>query len=137
MNRSLLKDNKGQSLVEFIIILPLVLFLIFAVLSFGFLVYDKMIVVLAASQAADRAGEILNDTALTLEQKEADINSVANSFLNYGISKKNDDVDLTFDTDKVTVEVGFDYTFILPFLEDIVGDRKELAVKYKATYRIQ
>lgn len=137
MKRTILKDNRGQSLVEFVLVLPLVLLLIFAILSFGFLVYDKMIVVLAASQAADKAGELLNDETLTLEEKNAEIKLVANSFLNYGISKKNNDVDLVFDTDKVTVNVKFVYTFILPLLGDIIGKDKELEVKYGATYRIQ
>lgn len=137
MKFNLLKDNRGQSLVEFALVLPLIILLIFAILSFGFLVYDKMIVVLASSQAADKAGELINDNTLTLEEKEAEIKLVANSFLNYGISKKNNDVDLAFDADNVVVTAQFTYTFILPFLEDIIGDEKELLVKYKSTYRIQ
>ena len=80
---------QGQSLIEFALVLPLVLMLIFAVLSFGFLVYDKIIIVLAASQAADRAGEIMGDTALSLEEKEAEIQAVATAFLSYGISRNN------------------------------------------------
>jgi Flp pilus assembly protein TadG len=43
--KKIIKDNRGQSLVEFILVLPVVLLLVFGVLSFGFLVYNKMIVV--------------------------------------------------------------------------------------------
>jgi len=131
------KKMQGQSLIEFALVLPLVLMLIFAVLSFGFLVYDKIIIVLAASQAADRAGEIMGDTALSLEEKEAEIQAVATAFLSYGISKKEDDVDIFIEDKKVTVKVSFIYTFILPLLNDILGDTTQLPVKYEATYRIQ
>lgn len=135
--KKIAKNNKGQSLVEFILVLPVVLILVFGVLSFGFLVYNKMIVVLAASQAADRAGEVFNDDSYTLEEKEQEIKLVANSFLDFGISKKDNDVDLIIDTDtmkNVTVEAKFNYTFILPLLGDVLGDRTEVPVSYRATY---
>lgn len=130
-------NNKGQSLVEFILVLPVVLLLTFGALSFGFLVYNKMIVVLAASQAADRAGEVFNDSTYTLEEKEAEVKLVANSFLDYGISKKDNDVDIYVDPDSmknVTVEAKFNYTFMLPLIADVVGDKSEVPVSYKATY---
>ena len=129
-----LKDEKGQSLTEFLIVLPIVLLLTFAILSFGFLLYDRVIVVLAASQAADKAGQIMYRDDLTLEEKEKEINDTAKVYLSYAMMNKDDDVDIFFDSDKVSVRVSITFTFLLPLLDDILGDTTEIPIKFVSTY---
>ena len=36
-----MKNNKGQALVEFVIILPVMLLLIFSIIDFGIVIYEK------------------------------------------------------------------------------------------------
>ncbi len=135
--KSFFSDNKGQSLVEFVIVLPIVLMLIFAVLSFGLFIYDRIIVVLSASIAAERATELeTRIIPLTPEEKDQDVRSVANAYLSYAMSVDDSKVSITYTESNVIVKVNCKFTFILPLLDDILRGINEIPIEYTAKFRI-
>ncbi|MCR5254801.1 MAG: pilus assembly protein [Acetatifactor sp.] len=129
-------NNKGQSLVEYLIVLPLVLMLIFVVLSFGMLIYDRIIVVYASAQSAEFGKEILRRRELTLEEKDAEIRRTAEEFTSYLIFCKDKVNVINYDSEKIVVEVKATYTFILPLLNEILNGAFEVPISYKTTYRL-
>lgn len=70
------KKISGSTVVEFAIILPLLLVLIFGIIEYSVLLFNKAVITNAAREAA-RAGVILKSPKLT----EAQIKSVANSYV--------------------------------------------------------
>jgi Flp pilus assembly protein TadG len=69
------RDRKGSQVVEFALILPMLLLVVFGIVDFGLAIFDKAIVTNAAREAA-RAGVVFAPTRLT----ETEIQQVA---LNY------------------------------------------------------
>ena len=59
----IIKNQKGASAVEFAIILPLLLVLLFGIIEFGFLLYNKAMITNAAREGA-RAGIVFDTTRL-------------------------------------------------------------------------
>ncbi len=69
-------DYRGSAAVEFAIILPILLLIIFSVIEFSLALYDKAVITNAAREAA-RAGVVVRKTRLTA----AEIETVANNYL--------------------------------------------------------
>jgi hypothetical protein len=59
-----IKNQKGASAVEFAIVLPLLLLLLFGIVEFGFLLYNKAMITNAAREGA-RAGIVFDETRLS------------------------------------------------------------------------
>jgi Flp pilus assembly protein TadG len=79
--RSLKREN-GASAVEFAIILPLLVLLIFGIIEFSLALYDKAMITNASREGA-RVGIVYRDPAVT----DAEITSVVNNYLeNYLIT---------------------------------------------------
>jgi Flp pilus assembly protein TadG len=55
-----LKNQRGVAAVEFALVMPLLLVLLFGIIEFGFILYDKAMITNASREAA-RAGIVLND----------------------------------------------------------------------------
>jgi Flp pilus assembly protein TadG len=70
------KDQRGASVVEFAIILPLIVWLIFGVLEIGFVLYDKNMITQASREGA-RAGVVFRVPPVTDEE----IIGVVNDYL--------------------------------------------------------
>ena len=130
-------NNKGQSLVEFIIILPMVLMLIFVVMSFGILIYDRIIVVYASSLSAEFGKEYLKNPTLTLEEKDQEMRRVAENYIQYLVFCKDEKVDIQYDEEKFAVDISATYTFILPLLDEILNGALDVPIKYKTTFRLR
>jgi Flp pilus assembly protein TadG len=71
------RREAGVSAVEFALVLPLLLVILFGVIDFGFMLYDKAMITNAAREGA-RAGIVLRNPRLTKAQVEA----VAASYCN-------------------------------------------------------
>ncbi len=76
MKKRLLKKNRGASAVEFAIILPLLVLLIFGIIEFAFALYDKAMITNASREGA-RAGIVYRSPAVT----DAEIASIVNNYL--------------------------------------------------------
>ncbi|WBW95959.1 TadE/TadG family type IV pilus assembly protein [Oceanirhabdus sp. W0125-5] len=135
--KKLIKDERGQSLSEFVVVLPLVLFVIFGVLTLGVMIYVKMLVVLSSSQAARVGAEVMNDSTYTVEEKMEKIESTALTFLTNGMTGKERDVDINVEEDLIKVNVTYDFKLILPFLGDIFKDKLKIPIHYESVYMIE
>jgi Flp pilus assembly protein TadG len=69
------KSQTGQALIEFAIILPLLLLIIFGIIEFSILLYDKAVITNASREGA-RYGIVARDPRYT----DAEINSVVQSY---------------------------------------------------------
>jgi len=73
--KMIIKDQNGAAAVEFAIILPLLIVLLFGIIEFGLLLYNKQIITNASREGA-RAGVVMRETRLL----DADIVKVARDY---------------------------------------------------------
>ncbi len=76
MKKRLLKKKRGASAVEFAIILPLLVLLVFGIIELSFALYDKAMITNASREGA-RVGIVYRLPAVT----DAEITGVVNNFL--------------------------------------------------------
>ncbi len=87
------KKKEGQALIEFVIILPVLIFMIFAVIDFGKVLYtknnleNKMEDVITLHESGMDLNAIQND--LKLEKEKIELQSfVEDEYLNFTLEKK-------------------------------------------------
>ncbi|MCX7903857.1 MAG: pilus assembly protein [Caloramator sp.] len=117
--------KKGQSLVEFAIILPVLVFIFFGIIEFG-LIMNSYIVIQSASREGARVGivggtdgDILNfvySAASNLDRNRITVNINPNE----GARKSGD---------TLTVEVRYDYNILMPIIRNILGGNIRLRAK--------
>ncbi|MGO4306758.1 TadE/TadG family type IV pilus assembly protein [Cupriavidus sp. RAF12] len=74
----------GAAAVEFALIFPLILFIIFGAIEFGTALYDKAVITNASREAA-RAGVVLKSPPMTSTQiKQVALNYCQNKLVTYG-----------------------------------------------------
>ncbi|MFZ5353635.1 MAG: TadE/TadG family type IV pilus assembly protein [Bacillota bacterium] len=137
MKLKLLRNNKGQALAETALILPVLLLVVLAALTVGLMIYQKMVVVLASSQAARVGASIYNDPSLTADEKTAKINTTAYFYLGNGLSGTDRSVDIWSDGTIIKVKVTYNFKFIFPLVGEIVGHRTTIPIIYESSYLIQ
>ena len=76
MKKKFLKKNKGASAVEFAIILPMLVLLVFGIIELSFALYDKAMITNASREGA-RVGIVYRNPAIT----NGEISSVVNNYL--------------------------------------------------------
>ena len=116
------KRQEGASAVEFAIILPLLLILVFGIIEFSILFYDKAMITNASREGA-REGIVYRydpDGVLNHPSDSEIVATVAQYVQNHLISFDSDDVVTTTITrpgdspgDSLTVTVNYDYTFLV------------------------
>ena len=124
-----LKDQKGAALIEFTIIFPLLMLLIFGIVEFGLILYNQQVITNASREGA-RAGIVARDPRLDNAGIEAVVNNYTqNRLISFGSSSAmpmtsiNNAGGTTFGND-LSVTVSYDYEFlVLPkFAESLTGD---------------
>lgn len=83
MDQRLIKDRKGTSTVEFAIILPLLLVILFGIIEFSLVFYDKAMITNASREGA-RAGIVFRsdaDTGVYSPMAQGEISQVVNDYL--------------------------------------------------------
>lgn len=113
MNR---KGKKGAALVEFAIVVPLLLLLVFGMIEFGVLLYDKAMITNASREGA-RAGVVFQ------RHTAAEITAVVQNYAGSNLITFGQPaaVTVTFDPDPgaltsgqpFTVTVGYNFTFLV------------------------
>ena len=118
-----LKAQKGAAAVEFAIILPLLLILLFGIIEFGLILYDKAMITNASREGA-RAGIVFDPDGIS----DAEIKNVVNNYcsghlVTFGESSTIG-ITITRAGGNLTVNVTYTYAFlVLPnFVTGIVGD---------------
>jgi Flp pilus assembly protein TadG len=125
----LLKNQKGAAVVEFAVIAPLLLVILFGIIEFSILMFDKAMLTNASREGA-RAGIVfVDDRADNVDDLENKINQVVRDYcedhlisfgsgssLNIDISwEDGDDANTTlYDSgDSLTVAVDYDFRFLV------------------------
>ena len=125
-----LRCQKGVAAIEFAIVLPLLMMIIFGIIEFGLLMYDKQVITNASREGA-RAGVVVGvsrvDDAGILAVMDR---YIANNLISFGSTPTSpvitidpvDRTDMDFG-DELTVTVTYDYDFlVLPnFVASLTG----------------
>lgn len=115
-----LKSQTGQALVEFALVVPLLFILIFGIIEFGVLLYDKAVITNASREGA-RYGIVLRQPRYTQTQ----IQDVAVSYCqNHLVTLRGTATPVAVATigmqtfgNELSVQVSYTYNYlILPFL---------------------
>lgn len=111
-------SKKGQALVEFVIILPIFIFMLLSIIDVGMIVYNKN----------DLESRLSDVTSLYREKKTYDeIKSSLND----------DEIKLTIlntDNEKITFKLSKDIDIVTPFLSAILGNPYSLNVERTLEY---
>ena len=86
MGRRLIRNKKGAAMVELAIILPILLLVLFAIIEFGLIMYNKAMITNASREGA-RTGIVFRANATTGAYEPYDvpyIEGVVNTYLDNG-----------------------------------------------------
>jgi len=117
-----IKNKHGATAVEFALVLPLLLLVVFGIIEFGFLLYDKAIITNASREAARRAcvySESINPTSVSsiIGEIVSDYGSLPIQIPSKAITAA--DISITPDPatansgDYITATVRYNYTFLI------------------------
>ncbi|MEA4963550.1 TadE/TadG family type IV pilus assembly protein [Lutispora sp.] len=137
MSARIYKAEKGQALAEAALVLPILLLIIMAALTFGMMIYVKTLVVLSSSQAARVGSSIYYDDTMTAEEKTQKIKTTAYYYLGSGISGTDRKVDIYSDGATISVKVTYNYKLIFPLLHEILGNKTTIPIQYESKFLIQ
>ncbi len=125
-----LKDQEGAAAVEFAIVLPLLMMILFGIIEFSIAFYDKAMITNASREGA-RSGIVLQPAPREAATENAEIESVINDFLtdklitlgasNVPAVAITRDGFSTGDSLTVTVTYIYDYYVIPGFVAGITG----------------
>jgi Flp pilus assembly protein TadG len=131
-----LKNHKGTSLIEFVLILPVLIVILFGIIEFAIVLFDKAMINNASREGA-RAGIVFNanGTGAYSPFTEANIQTIVNNYLaGHLINFSSDSATTTVVPSQcpdfgasgirqIVVTVTYDYTFfLLPnFVAGLVG----------------
>ena len=126
-------DQKGVAAVEFAIILPLLLILLFGIIEFGIILYDKAMITNASREGA-RAGILFDPLVTSYIPFKQNIDDAVNNYCSGHLITFGDSTTHNIDTippdtkpgsgNDLTVIVTYQYEFlVLPnFVTGIVGN---------------
>jgi Flp pilus assembly protein TadG len=123
------RRESGASMVEFAIILPLFIVLIFGIIEFGLLFYNQGIITHAAREGA-RAGIVYDaNSRISVSEIEAEVNNyILDNLVSFSPSTPDIDINNacpveTSSGQELIVNVSYDYSFlVLPnFIASLAG----------------
>ena len=128
------RDQRGAVAVEFALIMPILLILVFGIIEFGFMINRDMIVGNASRDGARAAS--LGDTqadikaGIVAELAASGIPTTVATGTTISVTCKKPDgtaCSTDYDTDAVSgstaiIAVSYDHTLITPFISSILGD---------------
>ena len=117
-----LKAQRGASMVEFAFVLPLLLLLVFGLIEFGLIFYDRAVVTNASREGA-RAGIVYDTTGTNPPLTAAEIGAVVSNYANLRLVTFASGITTTTTTatscatvgrgNDITVTVSYPYTFLV------------------------
>lgn len=119
------KSEKGQSLVEFALLIPLLIIILMAIIEFGFM-FNAYITISNASREGARLGSLGGSDAAVIE-RVAD----TTDHLNQGDMTVTVTPALRSRGDMITVEVNYDYQLITPIIAAVLNPIVDLEVTTK------
>lgn len=142
MKKLLLVDEKGSAAVEFALVLPILLIIIFGTIEFGLLMYNKQIITNASREGA-RAGIVFQESRVS----DGDIIKVVQKYTEGRLVTFGDNEIALEDPvvehlhgqdpgDDLTVTVTYHYTFLIisafiPLIENPLDLTARTVMKYE------
>lgn len=124
-----LKSQRGGAAVEFGLVLPLLALILFGIIEFALLFYNKQVITNASREGA-RYGIVMADPSMTAGQISTVVSNYCNNYL-IGFPKATPAITSTvcpdpprgmFGTNEVTVTVSYNYNFLaFPNLLALLG----------------
>ncbi|MEG1495582.1 MAG: TadE/TadG family type IV pilus assembly protein [Bacilli bacterium] len=116
-----MKDNSGQALIEFVLILPILIFMIFSIIDFGRIIYTRNHL---ESKTSDLVSSL--DTEKTYDEMLVRLNK--NSPYPIGLK-------LNYGSDNyLTIELTGEVSILTPGLNLILGNPHSVVVKRVVPY---
>lgn len=117
MKRKFLKKERGTAIVEFALVLPLLIVLLFGIIEFSLALYDKAVVTNASREGA-RRGIVAQAPRVTISEIETIVNHYCQDYLiTFGvINNPVTTVDYSSGqnfSDPLTVTVTYNYGFLV------------------------
>jgi Flp pilus assembly protein TadG len=143
-----MKEEKGQALLETALILPILLLLLIGIITFGMLLYSKIVVTLAASQSARLGATLYSKEDVDEGTARQKISDMANSYLSglTGGSNINIEADgappggsgeeVSTEDRQISVTVSHQFSMPLPFVSEFLNGGT-MPIKYTAVYKIE
>ncbi|MDR6551569.1 TadE/TadG family type IV pilus assembly protein [Paenibacillus qinlingensis] len=135
--RQKLHDEKGQSVVEFAIIMPLILLIIMAMIYFGLFIFAKSVVLFSAHQGGREALNFRTNIQYSEQQKEQFIKNASLQVLQMlpvGASPPEVETIKNENTGLIQITVTYYFKLSLPFIKEITGTNSQ-PVKSEVFYR--
>jgi len=109
------RNEKGQSLVEFALVVPLVILILMAIIEFGFM-FNAYITISNASREGARLGALgSNDTAVVTRVVDTSV-ALDPTKISVSITPAN-----RSRGDMIRVQVNYDYVLITPIVSSILS----------------
>ncbi|KUO50534.1 MAG: hypothetical protein APF76_07760 [Desulfitibacter sp. BRH_c19] len=124
------KNEKGQGLVSFALVLPILAMLIFGIIQFGFIFYSQITITSAAREGARMASVGKQDQEIINK-----INSITSSIPLLTVYMNNVTISNRVIGSEVEVFVPASVEIIVPILDKAVGD--DFIINAKSTMRNQ
>jgi Flp pilus assembly protein TadG len=115
-------DERGQALVEFTLVLPLLLALVTAITQFG-LAYNHYVTLTDASRAGARAGAVSDDAVAAA--KDAAVKSAGGLLTNADVQATVANGDITVTTTRQETISIFGFAVVTPTLRSTTTERVE------------
>jgi len=128
-------NERGAVAVEFALLLPVVLLILFGIIDFGMMMYGREIVTNAAREGA-RAGIVQGPPKRT----SGEITTIANNYLT-GTGVNQGDVTFTptgaglSNPNTLTVAAQYSYNFLIPYIPNVVGIPNPLIITTQVVMR--
>lgn len=125
--RRLQKDEKGQSIVELALILPIIIVILFGILEFGRIFHSYLVITHAAREGA-RVGAVGRPDSEIVERiREAAPLPQADT--NLHITKIEPDSDARISGLPLTVEVAYDVYLVTPLFSEVLPNPVTLTAR--------
>ncbi|MBO8137542.1 MAG: pilus assembly protein [Desulfotomaculum sp.] len=130
---NLRKNQKGQSMVEFALLLPLIIILLFGILEFGRVFHSYLVITSAAREGARIGAVGRPDSEIIARIREAAPLPDADSKLK--ITRLEPNQDARTPGLPLTVEVTYDVDLITPLFSDILPN--PITLRAESTMRLE
>ena len=133
-------NNKGQSLVESGISLPIICILIFAMMGIGFYIYDMSVYTFASNKALDKgigiviSGNISQGNLDDMKKDALNYSDVA-MFVSEPIINVTNDLNTITGQSRLTVSMESEYNFNISFVNNIFGSKPKVSSKNSYIYK--
>jgi Flp pilus assembly protein TadG len=118
-HKKLIRNERGQAMVEAALVVPLLIFLLFTTMIFGMMVNARIVVTSAAREGA-RQMALFNDQAGARQRVEESMAMLPNQFNNLILFNPTTDIIISDIGQNVEVIVRYRHPTIVPFLPTII-----------------